>query len=207
MVLLAALWAMLATHVRPAFQAFLAFAAGTLMVADATAQLVHAQDSGVGSSDLTGFAIGLAGLALIVAALAITLRPKARRSRARRWGARAGVVLGAIATMLFVTSPLYLALYASHKPAMDVNPASLPPGHRELTLRTADGIDLAASWVPPRNAAAVVLVHGSGGDRGGSIASRARSRPSSLIAVALPLYRVLTHAPTAPSLGDLVAQI
>src|SRR4051794_16357197 len=52
MVLLAALWAMLATHVRPALQAFLAFAAGTLMVADATAHVVHAQDSGVGSSDL-----------------------------------------------------------------------------------------------------------------------------------------------------------
>lgn len=56
---------------------------------------------------------------------------------------------------------------------MDVNAASLPRGHRELTLRTSDGIKLAASWVPTRNGAAVVLVHGSGGDRGGGIASRA----------------------------------
>jgi hypothetical protein len=54
-VVLAALWALLATHVPPAFQAFLAFAAGTLMVADAGSHVVHAQDSGVGgSSDITG---------------------------------------------------------------------------------------------------------------------------------------------------------
>jgi uncharacterized protein len=105
--------------------------------------------------------------------IAITLRPKAPRSAFRRWAARVGVVVGALATILFVTFPLYLAVYASHKPAMDVNAASLPRGHRELTLRTSDGIKLAASWVPTRNGAAVVLVHGSGGDRGGGIASRA----------------------------------
>jgi hypothetical protein len=173
-VVLAALWALLATHVRPAFQACLAFAAGTLMVADAGAHLSHAQDSGIGSTDLTGFLVGLVGLALIGLALAIALRPKAPRPRSRRWAARAGVVLGTIATLLCVTFPLYLAVYAAHKPAMDVNPASQPPGHRELMLRTSDGINLAASWVRPRNGAAVVLVHGAGGDRGGGIASRAR---------------------------------
>jgi pimeloyl-ACP methyl ester carboxylesterase len=173
-VLLAALWALLATHVRPALQAFLALAAGSLMVADAVSHVAHAQKSGVGSTDLTGFLVGLVGLALILAALALTLRPKAPRTTGRRWAARIGVVVGALATLLLITFPLYLAVYAAHKPAMDPDLSVLPPGHRELTLRTRDGIKLAASWVPPRNGAAVVLVHGAGGDRGGGIASRAR---------------------------------
>jgi hypothetical protein len=173
-VLLAALWALVATHVRPAFQAFLAFAAGTLMLADGGSHVAHAQDSGVGSTDVTGFLVGLTGVALVVMALVITLRPKPPRSPVKRWAARLGVVAGAIATALLVTFPLYLAVYAAHKPAMKVNFAALPPGHRELTLHTSDGISLAASWVPARNGAAVVLVHGAGGDRGGGIASRAR---------------------------------
>src|SRR4051812_10759375 len=173
-VVLAALWALLATHVRPAIQAFLAFAAGSLMVADAGAHVVHAQKSGIGSTDVTGFLVGLVGLALILTALALTLRPKPPRSRSRRWAARVGVVTGAMATLLLITFPLYLALLASHKPGMDPDLSVLPPGQREVMLRTSDGINLAASWVPPRNGAAVVLVHGSGGDRGGGIASRAR---------------------------------
>src|SRR4051794_41417247 len=54
----------------------------------------------------------------------------------------------------------------------DALPILLPPGEREVMLRTSDGINLAASWVPPRNGAAVVLVHGSGGDRGGAVPRR-----------------------------------
>jgi uncharacterized protein len=39
--------------------------------------------------------------------------------------------------------------------------------HRDVTLTTSDGVKLAAWYVPPRNGAVVVLIHGSGGDRSG----------------------------------------
>ena len=39
--------------------------------------------------------------------------------------------------------------------------------HEDVTLRTADGVRLAAWYVPSRNGAAIVLVHGGGGDRDG----------------------------------------
>jgi pimeloyl-ACP methyl ester carboxylesterase len=42
-----------------------------------------------------------------------------------------------------------------------------------VTLHTSDGVDLAAWYVPSRNGAAIVLVHGAGGDRAGGIESRA----------------------------------
>src|SRR3954471_19936189 len=101
-VVLAVMWALLATHVRPARQAFLAFAAGTLMLADASAHVGHAQKSGVAATDLTGFIVGLFGLALILMALALSLRRKPPRSTSRRWAARVGVVTGAIATLLLI---------------------------------------------------------------------------------------------------------
>jgi pimeloyl-ACP methyl ester carboxylesterase len=42
-----------------------------------------------------------------------------------------------------------------------------------VTLRTSDNLDLGAWYVPSRNGAAVVLVHGAGGDRNGGIKARA----------------------------------
>lgn len=44
-------------------------------------------------------------------------------------------------------------------------PADVGLRYREVTLRSADGVDLAAWWVPSRNRAAVALFHGSGSTR------------------------------------------
>jgi pimeloyl-ACP methyl ester carboxylesterase len=47
----------------------------------------------------------------------------------------------------------------------DRTPASVGLVHRDVTVRTIDRVDLAAWWVPPRNGAAVALLHGSGSTR------------------------------------------
>jgi pimeloyl-ACP methyl ester carboxylesterase len=45
--------------------------------------------------------------------------------------------------------------------------------HRDVTLHTSDGLDLAAWYAPSHNGATIILVHGSGGSRAGGIKSRA----------------------------------
>ena len=116
---------------------------------------------------------GLAGLALLVLAAAILVRPKAGRAPVRRWLARAAVLAGTALTAFFVVMPVAVAVYLVHKQPVPVASVKLAIPHRDVTLRTSDGVKLAAWYVPPRNGAVVVLVHGAGGDRTGGIESRA----------------------------------
>jgi uncharacterized protein len=44
-------------------------------------------------------------------------------------------------------------------------PADVGLRYDDVTLRTADGLELATWWVPPRNGAAVALLHGAGSTR------------------------------------------
>jgi pimeloyl-ACP methyl ester carboxylesterase len=69
--------------------------------------------------------------------------------------------------------PLAVAVYLVHKQPLPVASVELAIPHRDVTLRTSDGVKLAGWYVPPRNGAVVVLVHGAGGDRTGGIESRA----------------------------------
>jgi dienelactone hydrolase len=167
--------ALLFPRLRPGVQAWLAFVYGSLAVLDGGVHLSHLNRGGeLGGADVTGFLQAAAGIALLVVAVALALRPKGGRPRVRRVLAWAATALGIVATLLFLVYPVFLAAYAVHKPPVHVDDAALGPAYEEVVLRTSDGIDLAASYARPRNGAAVVLVHGSGGDRGGSIASRAR---------------------------------
>lgn len=75
------------------------------------------------------------------------------------------VVLGmvfwsAVAVMYAVVPPT--ALGAS-------TPADEDLAYRDVSLRTSDGVELSAWFIPPRNGAAVVLKHGSGSTRTATI--------------------------------------
>jgi uncharacterized protein len=54
-------------------------------------------------------------------------------------------------------------------PRKHVDPRALPLAHDDVELRTSDGVRLAAWYVPSRNGAAIVVVHGGGGTREGSV--------------------------------------
>ena len=56
-------------------------------------------------------------------------------------------------------------MWLTGKPRIPVRTFAVP--HRDVVLRTSDGVRLAAWYVPPRNGAAIVLVHGGGGSRDG----------------------------------------
>jgi hypothetical protein len=76
------------------------------------------------------------------------------------------VVLG---VLLFVVEPLGVALYVNAKPRIPVDPAALGIAHEDVTFRSSDGLRLGGWYVPSRNGAAVLVVHGSGGSRGGAV--------------------------------------
>lgn len=162
-------------YLRAGPQAWLAFAYGSVATVDAGIHASHlSRDGDLTAGDLTGFLSAAGGIALLVVAAAIVLRPKAPRSPTRRWLSRIGTTVAVLLTLLFVTYPVSLATYFVHKPPVHVDHTRLAIPHTEVTLHTSDGLDLAASYVAPENGVAIVLVHGAGGDRSGSIASRAR---------------------------------
>jgi pimeloyl-ACP methyl ester carboxylesterase len=101
-------------------------------------------------------ALGAAGLALV------SRRRVTWPRRLLRWTLTLGV---AVLLVLQVVVPGIAAMWLTGKPRIPVRTFAVP--HRNVALRTSDGVRLAAWYVPPRNGAAIVLVHGGGGSRDG----------------------------------------
>jgi uncharacterized protein len=116
--------------------------------------------------DLLVAPFAVLGAALLLgAALALRERPRAA-SRAWRWGRRALTVVAALAALVFVVSPVSAAVWVTQAPRESVRP--FDHAHEDVSLRTRDGLRLAAWYIPSRNGAAVIVVHGGGGTRNGS---------------------------------------
>jgi hypothetical protein len=107
---------------------------------------------------------------LLVLGAAIPILRRGERSRGRRrWIARAVAVVGGVLVLYLVVLPIGLALWSTHRyrePVAD----TLRADHEQVVLRTEDGLDLAAWYIPSRNGAAVLVSHGGGGDRSGAAA-------------------------------------
>jgi dienelactone hydrolase len=111
----------------------------------------------------------LLGIVLLAGA-ALALRERTRiGSRALRWGRRLLTGVAAIVLLLFVVTPIAGAVWLTQAPRERVDPEALPLPHEDVALHTSDGLRLAAWYVPSRNGAAVVVVHGGGGTREGSV--------------------------------------
>ena len=86
-------------------------------------------------------------------------------SLARTPGRR--VAIGAaLVALAFVVTPIASAVWVTQAPRESVRPFDLP--HEDVSLHTRDGLRLAGWYIPSRNGAAVVVVHGGGGTRNGS---------------------------------------
>jgi pimeloyl-ACP methyl ester carboxylesterase len=114
--------------------------------------------------DALGLLLLPLGLGLVAAAvLALLSRP--RTTWPRRAGRSILTVVSAVLLALYLIVPSAAAIWITAKPRIAVRAWDVP--HRDVTLTASDGVRLAAWYVPSRNGAGVVLVHGSGGSRDG----------------------------------------
>jgi uncharacterized protein len=79
------------------------------------------------------------------------------------------VAAGGGLVLWFVTLPLAVAIVQTHKYRGSI-PERPSAAYREVSFRAADGVRLAGWYVASANRAAVLLVHGGGGDRMGALA-------------------------------------
>ena len=91
------------------------------------------------------------------------------RRRGRAWTNRALSAAGAVLVAFYVVYPTLLAVDYLAKPRTAINEAALGLSHERVTFAASDGVRLSGWYIASRNGAAIVLVHGGGGDRQGTI--------------------------------------
>jgi pimeloyl-ACP methyl ester carboxylesterase len=109
------------------------------------------------------------GLLLLAAGGATAWGVNRSRSRRRAWALRSLSAAAAALVLLFLVYPLLLAVDYLAKPREAVDGAALGLPHRDVSFEASDGVRLSGWYAPGTNGAAVVLVHGGGGDRQGTI--------------------------------------
>ena len=111
----------------------------------------------------------VAGLLYLLAGIGRGWGVNRGRRRSRAWTNRGLAAVGAVLVGFFVVYPTLLVVDYLAKPRASINEAALALPHERITFAATDGVRLAGWYVRPRNGAAIVLVHGGGGDRQGTI--------------------------------------
>jgi len=157
-------------RLRPGLRSALAFAYGVLALVNGMLHVTHIRAHGVAESDLTGVLAAAAGVVLIALAVYIPWRHRGEgAARAwKRWTVRMVVPPAAVIAVFVTVLPIAMAMFDAHKAS---TPVGAPPSadYREVVFRASDGLRLAGWYRPSRNGAAVLLVHGGGGDRTGAV--------------------------------------
>lgn len=157
-------------RLRPGFRAAISFMFGVLAIVNGALHVRHISLDGAAASDYTGVLALAAGVVLVLLGLAIPFlhRGEGARTRARRWVYRlVAVVAGALAVYVFLF-PTSLAIIQTHKYR---EPIGSPPSaaYQTVSFASSDGLELSGWYHPSRNRAAVIVVHGGGGDRTGAV--------------------------------------
>ena len=163
-----AVWAIFVAaypRLRAGLRAITAMTLGALAVTVGVPAVYHLLDGNAGGDDFTGLLAIVAGCSLLVLG-PVTLW-KARRtdaSRRRRYLRRALIAVAtpvlAWAIVWFIVFPIGFAYIYVHTGRSPVTPALGVP-YETVTVVTNDALNLAASYVPSRNRAAVVLFPGA----------------------------------------------
>jgi uncharacterized protein len=137
-----------------------AFGLGAAVLA-LSVEVPHIALAGAGGSDYTGVLLGLGGLVLLGLAFRIGLR-------GRRLAVR--LAIGAVALFIiaqWVVAPAITAGLATNAPRPRIPAAATLglPGARDVSFPARDGVRLSGWYIPTRNGAAVILLHGSHGSR------------------------------------------
>ena len=111
----------------------------------------------------------VAGVLYLIAGISYGWGVNRGRRRRRAWTNRLLAVIGAALLGFFVVFPTLLAVDFLAKPRASIDQAALGLPHARVVFPASDGVRLAGWYLPSRNGAALVLVHGGGGDRQGTI--------------------------------------
>jgi dienelactone hydrolase len=139
---------------RAGARAAIAATLGVLSLEAAGLAIADARAVGARGEDWTGFLLAPVGLVLL--GLAVVLLWRSRKPGRLRYLRRAGIVLATVFIAYWVVLPIAIAILSTHRPRAAVEPADLGRPYQEVTIRTSDGLDLAAWYVPSRNGAAVI---------------------------------------------------
>ena len=158
-------------RLRPGLRAALAFLFGALGAVNGALHVLHVAGESPTGSDPTGVLAAAAALVLVALAVAVPWRHRGERavSRRRRWATRAVAAPAAVVGTALLVAPIGLAIVDVHNYRESVG---APPtaAYDDVTFRSTDGLRLAGWYRPSENGAAVVVVHGGGSDRRGSVA-------------------------------------
>jgi len=141
-------------RLRAGARAAVAAVLGVLSLEGALLAVYDARAVGARGEDWSGFF--LAPVGLFLCGLAVVLLWSSRKPGRLRYLRRAGLGLATVLGAFWVVVPLAVAIGATHRPRAKVEPAELGRAYEQVTLRTHDGLELAAWYVPSRNGAAVI---------------------------------------------------
>ena len=141
-------------RLRPGGRAALSATLGVLALEGAALAIVDARAVGPRGEDWTGFVLLPVGL-LLVGQAGLTLWRSRKPGRLRHLR-RAGIAVACLLAAYTLVTPVAIATMATHRPRSHVAPVSLGRPHEEVAIRTRDGLELAAWYVPSRNGAAIV---------------------------------------------------
>ena len=157
-------------RLRPGLRAAVALLFGVLAIVNGALHAKHISVDGASASDYTGVLALAAGVVLVLLGMAIPFlhRGQGAVSRGRRWAYRVIAVVAGIVVVYAFVYPVSIAIFVTHKYR---EPIGDPPSaaYRTVTFRSSDGLELSGWYRPSRNRAAVVIVHGGGGDRTGAV--------------------------------------
>jgi hypothetical protein len=156
---------------RPGLRAALSFSFGALALVNGLLHVRHITLSGPAASDLTGVLAACAGAVMIGLAIAIAWRHRGEGAATskRRWVGRAVAVAAGLVAVIVVLGPIGMAITETHKYREPIG-AAPTAAYERVEFSATDGLDLRGWYLPSRNGAAVLLVHGGGGDRTGAAA-------------------------------------
>jgi uncharacterized protein len=153
-------------RLRAGLRALLALTLGVLIATAGAMHVAHIVIDEPEGSDFTGVLALLGGLLLIGLSVAVAWRSRKGGTLPRRIGRRALVAVGLLALGFFVLFPLGGAIYVTRTPREPID-GTFSVQHEDVSFRTADGLTIRGWYAPSRNGAAIVFVHGSGGNRQG----------------------------------------
>jgi uncharacterized protein len=158
-------------RLRPGLRSGTALVFGVFAIVNGALHLVHITKDGAAHSDVTGVLALAAGVVLAVLGVAIPVvhRGEGAATRRRRWAHRLVALLIGFPLLYALVYPTSAAIVVTHKYR---EPIGAPPSraYEEVTFESSDGLELSGWYVPSKNRAAVIVVHGGGGDRTGGVA-------------------------------------